>query len=399
MKKEQKAPKDLLSPARDSDSRLAAMAEIAGEFASKGWRPAPQVLKKVEAVPTIFPYYDYGTRVGGHPLGRVMTVHGPSNHGKTIFTLGLLLSFLKRGHFAAFVDAEMTTPIDWCERLMQRWASAPTFQACRPDSYEGTDDAVRHFCTTIGDAREKGRLPADASGIVVVDSIRKLVPKKLFQRLMKEGTEGKSAGGIDGMSGRAAQYKAALNAQWLDELVPLMHQTNCTLVIIARESQDPNADAMARMYGNDWKVNGGNAIIYDASLAGRVTRAGWVYRGSEENKDVVGERHELRIYKTKVAGKEDKVIKCFFHTSNGKMVPEGFDGVRDLLELAVRFEMVKREGSWYRWGDHKYQGENQFVLKVSQDPELAGELERQVRSGFGIEIEEEDEGAQEGKAE
>jgi RecA/RadA recombinase len=382
----------VLGTSRDADARLAQMAAVAEEFGTKGWRPAPQVLKKVEAVPTIFPQYDYGTRIGGHPLARVMTIHGPSSEGKTSMTMGLMLSFLKAGHFAALIDAECTSPIDWCERLMAGYANTPAFQAIRPQSYEETDDAFRHFCTTIGNAREKGRIPADTSGIVVVDSIRKLVPQKLFAKLTKEGALGAKGGGIDGMSGRAAQYKAALNAQWLDEVVPLLHHTNCTLVIIAREAEDPNADANDRMYGNDWKVTGGKSIIYDASLAARITRAGYVTQGSDEKKCCIGERHQVRVYKSKVAGKDDKFINCFFHTSNGKLVPEGFDPTRDLLEMAIKFEMVTREGSWLKWGARKYQGDAQFVYKVTTEPGLFDELNQQVRAGFGIEPEFEEDG-------
>lgn len=378
---------DLLSAVRSSEDESAALASVAAEFAEGGWKPAVEVLKRVEAVPTIFPQYDYGTRIGGHPLGRICTIHGPSGLGKTSFVIGLMLSFLKRKHFAGFVDAEMTTPIDWCATLMtSEIANQPAFVAMRPSTYEETDDAIRLMCTKIGAARENGRVSKSTSGIVVVDSIRKLVPTRLLQTLLKEGTSGRSEGGIDGMRGRAAMYKAALNAQWLDEMVPLLERTNCTLVIIARETEDPNADSNAKMYGNDWKINGGKALIYDASIAARVTRANWIYQGSGEGRKVVGERHLVRIHKTKVSGKEDKVIDVYFHTSNGVLTPEGFDTTRDLLELAKKFEMVTGE-TWLAWGDRKFQGENKFVAEVSANRALFSELDAQVRSGFGIEPE------------
>jgi RecA/RadA recombinase len=387
------APEDVLSTSRDMDERMKAMAAVAGEFEEGGWRPAPQVLKKVESVPTIFPFYDYGTRVGGHPLARVTTVHGPSGNGKSYFALGLLLSFLQKGHFAALIDAEMTTPITWCERIMQRFALHPTFSAMRPDSYESAVDAVRTWCEKIGNAREQGRIPGDATGILVVDSVRKLVPRRLTEKLLKEGSESKKGGGIDGMGGRAAQYKAALNAAWLDELVPLLNKTNTTAVLIGRETEDPNADANDRMYGNDWKLTGGKSLIYEASLIARITRASWNCRGSGDDKKVVGERHQVRIYKSKVEGKDGKHIDCFFNTSNGTMTPEGFDTVRDLLDLALRFGMVNQKGAWLEWvppserSGRKYNGESQFIQQVSESPELTYELDQQVRSGFATEPE------------
>jgi RecA/RadA recombinase len=392
VKKSETVAEDLLSPGREADERLRMMAAVAGEFAEGGWRPAPQVLKRVEAVPTIFPSYDYGTRVGGHPLARVTTVHGPSGNGKSYFALGLILSFLRRGHFASLIDSECTTPITWCERIMQEAANLPTYQALRPDSFESAVDSVRMWCEKIGEARDKGRIPADVTGILVVDSIRKLVPKRLTEKLLKAGADGAKGGGIDGMNGRAAQYKAALNAAWLDEMVPLLYKTNTTLVLIGRETDDVNADANDKMYGNDWKLTGGKSLVFEASLLARITRASWNCQGSGDNKKTVGERHRVRIYKSKVEGKADKVIDCHFNTSNGTLTPEGFEPARDLLELGLKFEMITQKGAWLVWGDHKFNGETAFVQQVSESPELMKELDAQVRSGFAVEPEPVEEG-------
>lgn len=373
----------------DKQDRLGAMASVAEQFKSKGWRPARETLKRVQAVPTIFPDFDYRVKVGGLPIARITTVHGPSNHGKTLSVLGFIRSFLARDHFAAYVDAEMTTPIDWCEKMMGPLANHPGFVAVRPRSYEETDDQVRHFCNTVGEARAKGRVPQDTTGLVVVDSIKKLVPDRLFKLLMRdaEAKTGKDSRkvGLDGMGGRAGQYKAALNSQWLDELVVLLHETNTALVLIAREYDDEMADQRDRQFGNNWKVAGGKSLIFDASLAIRVTRQSWLYQGSDQNKQVIGERHRMLVHKTKVAGKQDREIECHFHSSNGALVPEGFDTARDLLEVALEFQMIRRDGSWLTWGKRRFNGDVQFVQKLTADPEALAELDAQVRAGFGIE--------------
>lgn len=369
-----------LVPVPTKDGRLDAMAKVASGMA--GWKPARQVLRKVEAVPTIFPQFDRGTRVGGLPIARVTTIHGPSNEGKTIFSIGLELSFLQGYHFVAHVDAEMTTPITWCEKLMAKYADHPGYLASRPSCFEEVDDNVRRFLTNIGEAKAKGIVPKDTSGLVVVDSVKKLVPKNLLKNLLKEGA---SKAGMDGMRGRGAQMKAALNAQWLDELVPLLHDTNCAILLIARESEDPGADAMDKKFGRDYKIGGGKAIIYDASIVARIERDRWLYQGSEEVKNIIGERHSVQVWKTKVAGKEDRTVDTYFHTSNGTFVPEGFDHARDVLEIAREMEIVKTEGSWLHWGNRKWQGENQAVKKLTEAPEVIAELEAKVRSGFVIE--------------
>ena len=69
--------------------RLDAVGAVAKRFTS--WRPATEVLTRVEAQPTIFVQLDEATRVGGWPIQRFGLVHGESGHGKT--------SYVKRSTF------------------------------------------------------------------------------------------------------------------------------------------------------------------------------------------------------------------------------------------------------------------------------------------------------------
>jgi RecA/RadA recombinase len=361
---------------------LSAFGEVAKQF--KAWRPAREVLTRVRAVPTIFPQVDHATRVGGWPIQRIHVIHGQSNHGKTVFSHGLGLSFLKRNHIYALVDAEMTTPITWLESLMGPYADANTFLAMRPKTYEQCVDDVRRLCNGIAEARVKGKIPPDTTALIVVDSIRKLVPDSILERIKKMGADSEK-GSVDGYGGRAAQMRAALNAAWMDELVPLMHDTNCAITLIARESEDPNADANDRMYGNDWKMGGGKSLEFESSLIARIQRAGYVHETSDTKSPVIGERIRVDIRKTKVAAKQDKVIRCHFHISNGAQTPEGFDPARDLIELGLTVGVIKRasEGStWLLFERNRWQGLNQAAKKVSSSPELLATLDAAVREKF-----------------
>ncbi len=89
------------------------------------------------------------------------------------------------------------------------------------------------------------------------------------------------------------------------------------------------------------------------------------------------------IYKTKVSKHEDRRTVAFFHTSNGVLVPEGFDRARDVLEIAERFDVVTKSGSWLAHGRRKLgQGLDNAVVKLTDHPEWLGEIEAQVRSKF-----------------
>jgi RecA/RadA recombinase len=308
----------------------------------------------------------------------------------TYFSLGLIESFLRLDHFAQLIDAERTTPIDWAELIMGEIARHPGFFAMRPDTYEECVEQTRKWLLRIKAQRDAKKVPPGTSGLVVCDSVRKLVPKDIFAKIAGEAAKGqKKARGIDGMGGRAAQIKAAMNAQWMDELVPLLEKTGTAFLAIARESDDPDADMMAKAYGRAFKVGGGKALYYDSSLVFRVERDRWVTDAGDDegkNKTVFGERHRVTIRKTKVAGHEKRETVCYFHTSNGVLTPAGFDRARDVVDLGERFGVVERKGSWYavKGGDKLGQGVNGAVKKLAEDPAALDSLESIVRSQFAV---------------
>lgn len=364
---------------KEANQRFARLEKVAKRF--DAWRPAKDVLTNVRAVSTIFTDFNRATRVGGWPVGRFGLIHGPSNHGKTIFVHGLGLSFLQAGHFYAYVDAEHTTPETWLRDLMHAQATNPGFVALRPVTYEETVDAVRDLVEKVAKARNDGDLDEGTTALIVIDSIRKLVPKNLLAKIMKHGADG-TKGSIDGAGGRAAQMRAALNAQWLDELTPLLAHTNTSMVFISRETEDPEADANDRRYGNDFKVGGGKALVFDSSLVCRITRAAWVREGTDEKSRVIGEKHRVRIWKTKVGGKEGKHEDAFFHTSNGSFIPPGYDPARDMLDQALERGAVKQKGSWYSTSDGEKlaQGKNAVVKYLYDHPDTLAELESQCQN-------------------
>jgi recombination protein RecA len=345
-----------------------------------GFAPAVQVLTNVKAVPTIFHQFNRGVGVGGWPTQRIAMIHGPSNHGKTQFLLGLNLSFLIASHYAAHVDAELTTPEAWVRELMGDYADSRCFRAMRPRNYEEVASSVRSIAEVISHAKAEGTIPAETACIVGIDSIRKLVPEKLLDKISK------GADGLDGAKGRGAMMRAALNAQWLDELAPLAYHAGLAPVLISRETENPNSDP----WEPDFKVTGGVALVYESSLVLRIVRDNWVKAGSapkkgeSDTRKILGERHLVRITKTKVSGKEGKVIDSYFHTSNGTESPAGFDIARDVFDLCERLKIIEVKGSWYSYnGNNLGQGEVKAVQAIRERPELQAELVDAFQPGEG----------------
>lgn len=387
MPRKAKSAPSVASSAKQNRERMAALASVAEEAGE--WRPRREVLRKIEVVPTIFPQYDEQVRVMGHPIGRITLVHGPSTGGKTEFCLGLGLSFLKRGHFFAMADAERTTPDQWVRDTMREYADHPGFIALPVRTYEQVRVEIRKLCERVAKARDEGRLPDDTTGLIVVDSIRKLVPEKLFDNLKKALSDSASAKkvvkdkGVDGFGGRAGQMKAALNAAWVDELVPLMADTRMAIAIVTRETKMDDADDSVPFWekreGRDFKTGGGAALFYDSSLSVRVKS-----QPVQVDKRLIGERKRLELWKTKLEWRTEQVPVAHFHTSNGADgAPRGFDVARDLLELGLDLDVLTLSGSWIKFGRKRWQGSEKAVAAMRKDEGLRADVEEECRRRFG----------------
>lgn len=315
--------------------RLAALGSVADGF--DGFDQGREVLTPVRSIPTIFPQFDVATRVNGYPIQRVVLVHGPSNHGKTVFLLGLGRSFLEREHYYFHVDAEFTTPWPWVTEMLREFADYPTFRALRPTGYEDTADRIRQACEVLAAARDRGLIPEHTTALFGLDSLQKLVPKDYLKKLSDKG-------GIDPQKGRGGMLQAALNSAWMKELVPLMYHANAGIVLLSRESE--NTDPGKQMFDPDYKVAGGKAPYYDSSLVLRITRKEWVTKGKTKANPggtVIGEKHLVQVMKTKVGHKDDRTTRCHFHTSNGEHIPAGFDLARDVIELGLATGVLKKD--------------------------------------------------------
>lgn len=373
----------------DNRRRLGDITALADRFAAAGWRRAGQVLRDVRAVPTRFIQYDCENGIGGHPTGLVVTLHGPSNEGKSKFLLGLGASLIERGHIFGLADAERTTSPQFTRLCMGRHADSERFLALPVGSYEQVRDGCRRFCETIAEGRIRGELPPDTVGVFGVDSVRKLMPKKLWDEMQKAMAAddaaskpkpkfGRKQAGPK-LGNRANQIKAQFNAIWLDELVPLLADTQCGAVLIAREYKRADGG----MFDDDFVVGGGDAINYDSSIRIRVVRS-FIREGEGETSRVVGERHRLEIRKTKVAGKRQAVPVAYFHTSNGTAWPEGWDRPRDVLELGESAGMIQVSGSWYSWEKKRLgQGKLNTLKRMHTDPDLLDAIERDIRQWMG----------------
>jgi RecA/RadA recombinase len=371
-----------------SRSRLDKMAKVLKSVSSI--KQASDFVQDVSVVPTIFPMFDC-QHVGGLPIGKLILVQGPSANGKSPYAIGLGRSFVEKGHFFNFIDAERATPAKWLRSLMGEYYDYPTFTVPEKiGTYEDVRAHVRQWCEAIGDARESGDIDPDTTGVIVLDSLKKLVPKNMMEELGKsfgggdrpKRGPGAAKGHVDGMGGRGGQIKAGYNAAWVDELVPLLADTRTTMVMITRETVEEGEGFFAK---ETYTAQGGRHIKYDSSMWLRIVDSPVYQKVGDDEKAVVGHRHTIEILRSKVKAMHDRVVRTAYHTSNGVICPEGFDRVRDVLELSLDTGVLEMKGAYYVRsddGESLGQGEAKTLERLRSEPALVQELETKCREKF-----------------
>jgi recombination protein RecA len=99
-------------------------------------------------------------------------------------------------------------------------------------------------------------------------------------------------------------------------------------------------------------------------------------RRSSQIKDeemVIGNRTKVKVVKNKVA-------PPFKTAEFDIMYGEGVSKTGEILDLAVEFEVIKKAGSWFSYGEAELgQGRDAVKVLIKDNPELAEELEQKIK--------------------
>ena len=184
---------------------------------------------------------------------------------------------------------------------------------------------------------------------MVIDSVAALTPKSEI-----EGEMGDSKMGLH----------ARLMSQALRKLTGTISKTNCTVFFI-----NQLREKIGVMFGNPETTTGGNALKFYASVRIDIRRSSQIKDGD----NVIGNRTKVKIVKNKVA-------PPFKVAEFDIMYGEGVSKTGEILDLAVEFEIVKKAGSWFSYGDTKLgQGRDSVKVLIKDNPELADELEQKIK--------------------
>ena len=328
---------DSPSPASDRKRALdTAIAQIEREF-GKGsiMRLGENSHIVVEAVPTGSLSLDIALGIGGVPKGRIIEIYGPESSGKTTLALHIVAEAQKRGGEVAFIDAEHALDPTYARAL---GVDIDSMLISQPD----TGEQGLEICEAL--------VRSGAIDVVVVDSVAALTPRAEI-----EGDMGDSHVGL----------LARLMSQALRKLAGSISKTNCIVIFI-----NQLREKVGVVYGNPEVTTGGRALKFYASVRIEVRRIEAIKNGSE----VVGNRTRAKIVKNKVA-------PPFREAEFEIMYGEGISKLGELVDLAVRLDIIQKSGSWFSMGETRLGQGKDAVKKYLQDnPELADQIEADIRA-------------------
>jgi len=271
--------------------------------------------------------------VGGFPKGRVIEIYGPESSGKTTLTIHAIAECQKAGGIAAFIDAEHAFDQFYAKSL---GVDIENLLISQPDNGEQALEIADNL------------IRSGAIDLVVIDSVAALTPKAEI-----EGEMGDSQMGL----------QARLMSKALRKLTASINKANTCCIFI-----NQLREKIGVMFGNPETTTGGNALKFYSTIRLDIRRSTQIKSGDA----VIGNRTRVKIVKNKVA-------PPFRLAEFDIMYGQGISKMGEIIDLGVEFEIIKKSGSWYSYGDTKLgQGKDAVKDLLSDNPELSEELEAKV---------------------
>lgn len=293
----------------------------------------------VETIPTGSLSLDIALGLGGVPRGRIVEIYGPESSGKTTVALHMVAEAQKRGGIAGFIDAEHALDPVYARNI---GVDIDNLYISQPDNGEQaleiTETMVR----------------SGAVDIIIVDSVAALVPKAEI-----DGDMGDSHVGL----------QARMMSQACRKLTAAISKTNCIVIFI-----NQLREKVGVMFGSPETTTGGRALKFYASVRLDVRRIETL----KQNGEMVGNRTRIKVVKNKIA-------PPFKEAEFDIMFGKGISKEGDVLDLAVKLDIVQKSGAWFAYNGNKLgQGRENSKACLAEHPELMEEIENKVRSAFHL---------------
>ena len=287
----------------------------------------------VEAIPTGSLSLDIALGIGGVPRGRIVEIYGPESSGKTTVALHIVAEAQKMGGEAVFIDVEHALDPVYAQAL---GVDIDSLLVSQPD----TGEQALEICEAL--------VRSGATDVVVVDSVAAMTTKAEI-----EGEMGDSFVGL----------QARLMSQALRKLTGAISKSNAVCIFI-----NQLREKIGVMYGNPETTPGGRALKFYSSVRLDVRKKDPIKEGGE----IIGNLTRVKVVKNKVA-------PPFREAEFDIMYGEGISREGEIIDLAVKLDIIKKSGSWYSYeGNRIGQGRDKVKQYLKENPDVREQIAKQV---------------------
>lgn len=277
----------------------------------------------VDVISTGCASLDEALGVGGVPRGRIVEIFGPESAGKSTLSLHIAAEAQKQGLIVAYIDAEHAFDPTYATKL---GINLDDMLISQPESGDQALELTENLTRT-------GKI-----GLIIIDSVAALVPAAELNAEMGDAVVG---------------LMARLMSQAMRKLVGVTSNTNTCIIFINQLRHK-----IGVMWGSPEVTTGGQALKFYASIRMDIRRVGQLKDGDK----IYGNRTKVKVIKNKLATpyKEAEFDLLF---------GEGISKENDLLESAIKNNIIEQKGSWFNFGEEKLgQGKDNIRKRLKDEP-------------------------------
>ncbi len=324
---------------QDKEKALATAVEQIEKQYGKGavMRLGENASMNVEHIRTGSLALDLALGIGGIPKGRIVEIYGPESSGKTTVALHCVAEAQKAGGTAAFIDVEHALDPVYAKNL---GVDIDALLVSQPDSGEQALEIAEAL------------VRSGAIDIIVIDSVAALVTRAEIEGEMGDSHVGQLA---------------RLMSQAMRKLTGALSKSNCCAIFI-----NQLREKIGVLYGNPETTTGGRALKFYASVRIDIRKIDTLKNGSE----MIGTRTRARVVKNKVA-------PPFKEAEFDVMYGKGISKEGEIVDMGVAFEVLKRSGAWFYYGENRLgQGRDNVKQLLTDNKELAAEIEEKIMKKY-----------------
>jgi len=306
----------------------------------------------------------------GYPRRKITEIFGPESSGKTTIALAAAVQVQKGGGTVMFLDFEHALHHGYAQSIGIKFDD--TFMQFAPDNLE---EGLKMLFYAISAGVD----------LVIIDSVAAMVPETEMDKKIEDAAK--------------LGILAALMAKNLPKVCTWL-ATSPKIGPVGDKKMDPSKPGTALIllnqeralistsgpsYGGGESTNttGGKAMKFYASLRLRFTRIGSEFIERKDpmtgkpKKFPYGNKTQVKVVKNKLDGTQGQSGEFFIRYGFG------LDNYYSIIETGCATGVMKKEGAYYSYGEHRIQGRDKFRALLTDNPKIYNEIVSKVTTILG----------------